>query len=127
MTRYDPMKPLDHEAWKELGETEQFELVERFHKKIRAQTGNARLHATIHVIVENQVALGDEIPVAAAFARLQREGLDRHDAIHAIGSKLIVHMQEVASGLRDGKGGDINAIYYRELAALTARTWREQG
>src|SRR5437016_9813537 len=40
------------------------------------------------VVVENQVALGDEIPVRRTLERLRAEGLDRHDAVHAAGSVL---------------------------------------
>ncbi len=39
-----------------------------------------------HVVVENQIALGDEIPVARNLHQLMAQGLDRHDAIHAIAS-----------------------------------------
>jgi hypothetical protein len=57
--------------------------------------------------------------VPATLARLMREGLDRHDAIHAIGSVLIGIIFDVATK-KAGAGGDINAKYGRELAALTA-------
>jgi len=46
------------------------------------------LHASIHVIVENQAALGDDTPVAGAIERLMAEDIDRHEAIHAVGSVL---------------------------------------
>jgi hypothetical protein len=49
---------------------------------------NDRIGATVHVIVENQVALGDAFPAKAVLIRLMNEGLDRHEAIHAIGSVL---------------------------------------
>ena len=39
-------------------------------------------------IVENQVALGDAFAARAVLLRLMAEGLDRHEAIHAIGSVL---------------------------------------
>jgi hypothetical protein len=48
-----------------------------------------RAHAANHVIVENQLAMGDATVVPATLARLMQEGLDRHDAIHAIGSVLV--------------------------------------
>jgi hypothetical protein len=39
-----------------------------------------------HVVVENQVALGEATSVPEALDRLINEGLDRHDAVHAVGS-----------------------------------------
>ena len=77
-----------------------------------------------HVVVENQVALGEATSVSEALDRLINEGLDRHDAVHAIGSVLMriifdaVHERDSAS--------DINAKYRQELATLTAANWRSQ-
>ena len=53
--------------------------------------------------------------------RLIGEGLERHDAIHAIGSILAEQM----AGLRAGRceDADIKEAYYLRLAALTAKGW----
>jgi hypothetical protein len=67
-------------------------LVVDYHRRTRVKLPNQRLHAAIHVAVENQIAMGDELPVHGVLDRLQAEGLDRHDAIHAIGSALAEHM-----------------------------------
>ena len=81
-----------------------------------------RLHATIHVIVENQVALGDEIPVRRTLERLRAEGLDRHDAVHAVGSVVAKRIYEL---LKEGlPTGDPNEPYWAELENLTAEGWR---
>jgi hypothetical protein len=51
-----------------------------------------------------------------------KEGLDRHEAVHAMGSvlseKLFVVMSE-----QDAKG-DLNADYVEKLKSLTAESWR---
>ena len=78
----------------------------------------------IHVVVENQVALGDATLVTATLDRLMGEGLDRHEAVHAIGSILMSIVFDVVSEADDG--GDINAKYSRALATLTAAGWRSQ-
>ncbi|MGY4511289.1 hypothetical protein [Bradyrhizobium sp. USDA 3650] len=46
------------------------------------------MHAVIHAVVESQIA-DRELPVRAAAQRLMSEGLDRHEAIHAIRSVLV--------------------------------------
>ena len=51
--------------------------------------------------------------VPATLARLMREGLERHDAIHAVGSVLLGIFK------KPGKNVDINAEYGRELVELT--------
>jgi hypothetical protein len=80
-----------------------------YHKRAKQPFSESeRLHAAAHVIVENQAALGDATVVPATLDRLMREGLDRHDAIHAIA---YVHRDQ---------DPDINAAYGRELAELTA-------
>ena len=77
-----------------------------------------------HVVVENQVALGDATPVPATLDRLMDEGLDRHEAVHAIGSILMSIVFDVVSEADDG--GDINAKYSRALGTLTAAGWRSK-
>jgi len=83
------------------------------------------MHGVAHVIVENQVAAGDATVVPVTLARLMREGLDRHDAIRAIGSVLMGVVFDVITKKLD-TGVDINARYGRELAKLTAASWRAQ-
>ena len=45
------------------------------------------MHASIHVVVQNQLALGVDV-VSSTFDRLMCQGLDRHETIHAIGAVL---------------------------------------
>jgi hypothetical protein len=77
-----------------------------------------------HVVVENQVALGEATPVPTTLDRLMDEGLDRHEAIHAIGSILMSIIFDAVRNTDDGD--DINEKYSRELAKLTAAGWRSQ-
>jgi hypothetical protein len=58
-----------------------------YHRRNRLPMGQSvKLHRVAHVVVENQVALGDPPAVREALARLMGEGLDRHNALHAVGS-----------------------------------------
>jgi SH3-like domain-containing protein len=111
--RYDPDRSVVAEEWSQLGEGEQIELVAEYHRLARIRLPNLRLHAGLHVTVENQVLLGDETPVAAALQRLIGEGLDRHDAIHAIASVLSGVMYDAATRK---EAGDLEAAYYSEVA-----------
>ena len=92
------------------------------HDRARVRLPNPQLHAVLHLVVENQVALGAEIPVAAALRRLVGEGLARHDALHAIGSVLAEHM---FGALKAGPQGEVdNQAYYAALQKLSAKRWR---
>jgi hypothetical protein len=124
MTKYDPHKITDPQAWNELDEAERMLLVEQYHKRKRSRLPNRRFHAIIHVAVENQVSMGDELTVAETLDRLISEGLDRHDAIHAIGSVLAEHLH----GVMGGKTRDLtHSQYFAGLKDMTAAKWRAMG
>jgi hypothetical protein len=127
MTRYDPLIPPDPEQWSALGEQEQIDLVADYHRHARLRAPNANAHAVIHVVVERQFALGDEIPVRRTVQRLMSEGLDRHEAIHAVGSVLTGHIHDLVRRGELKADEDPNTAYYAALAALTAEEWLRSG
>ncbi len=119
---YDPESAPDPEAWLELNEPERIELVRRFHALTQETSGGPETHAIVHVSVETQLAEGH--PAArAAMARLLEEGLDRHEALHAIGS---VVAGEIFHVLKSGRSHDPVA-YAKKLSVLTAAVWRSGG
>ena len=121
MEQYDPDRDLAADEWLDLDEQERMMLVEDYHRRYRIRMPNVEAHAVVHAIVENQLALGEPV-VVATFARLRREGLDRHDAIHAIGSVLSAHLHSL---LRDLHGQDQpNERYHEALSKLSASKWR---
>src|SRR4051794_28901704 len=105
--RYDADDKPRPQTWLELDETERVGLVVDYHRRAGVQLDSLELHAVTHVVVENQVALGDATAVPATLSRLMDEGLDRHEAIHAIGSVLMDIVFDVVREADDG--GDINA------------------
>jgi hypothetical protein len=123
MKIYDPLKLPKPEEWQSMDEQERLELVESFHRRARIQLPNAKVHAVIHVIVENQIALGDETPVRRTVQRLMSEGLDRHESIHAVGSVLIGHLSDLLGRPEAETDVDPNRPYYAALAQLTAKGW----
>lgn len=125
MERYDPEVSPDPEGWLALDEMERELLVEQYHRDARVKLPKRarRLHATIHTVVENQLALEDQAIVRDTLNRLMSDGLSRHDAIHAIGSVLAGHIYN----LLDTKvvPTDPHASYYAKLQELTAEKWRD--
>ena len=121
--RYDPHEHIIADAWLALDESERKRLVERYHRRHQIRLPNETVHALIHVIVENQVALGDTFAARAVLLRLMAEGLDRHEAIHAIGSVLA---EQLFAALREEGGADPNAQYVEKLNRLTAESWRKR-
>ena len=117
--KYDPDHAPDPRAWLGADELDLIDLVERWHDGARIRMPNPRAHAAVHVMVENQAAMADETPVAAAVARLMGQGLSRHDALHAVGSVLLSHMNTAAATnipiSRDA--------YFADVRALTVESW----
>ncbi|MDA1325326.1 MAG: DUF1841 family protein [Proteobacteria bacterium] len=123
MDTYDPLVAPDPDEWLSLDEQERLILVEDHHSEAGVELPNEMLHAVLHSIVENQVAEGDEIPIGATLDRLVAEGLDRHEAIHAIGGVLAEFMFDLIGGGEPAADG--NEKYYRQLEILTAAGWLE--
>jgi len=124
ITKYDPLHAPDPDKWLALDESERIGLVLEYHTQAEEEMPNVHLHSTIHVVVENQIALGDEYPIQKSLNRLVQEGLDRHDAIHAIGSVLIKYIWEVRNG--ENISEDFSKDYFEEVNQLTAQTWFEE-
>ena len=119
---YDPDQSVPSADWLGTDEGERIERVAAYHRLKKTQLPNAQLHAVIHVVVENQIALGETV-VVETVARLQSEGLGRHDAIHAIGSVLATDLYEL---IKEGVEST-DATYERYLQSLqqlTADGWR---
>jgi hypothetical protein len=122
MEHYDPLLAPDPAEWLATEEEQRIALVVNYHEGAQVKLPNQRLHAAIHVIVENQIAIGDELPVRHVLDRLQSEGLDRHEAIHAIGSALAGHLSDLLN--TGSHKGEANEAYWTELSRITAEGWR---
>jgi hypothetical protein len=81
----------------------------------------AKAHAIFHVIVENQPRSATKSP-CGGLDRLMGEGLDRHEAIHAVASVLSGHVFDIARA--NPPRPDPNAAYFAALGKLTVETWR---
>jgi hypothetical protein len=122
--RYDPDLIPDPAGWLALDEDERIMLAEAYHRRAGIEVPNTKAHAVIHVIVENQVALGDELPVRRAIERLMTEGLDRHDAVHAVGSVLTAYLNDFLK--EDGPLPLKLDAYNEAVERLTAESWRAE-
>ena len=121
--RYNPHRDLDPERWLALDEHERVAAVKEYHRRHRIRLPSDEAHAVIHTIVENQVALGDAYRAKSVLLRLMAEGLDRHEAIHAIGSAL---SEQLFDALKHrNQQTDFAAEYLKRLDKLTAESWRK--
>lgn len=120
MDEYDALKAPDPKAWLATDEDERLALVQNYHRRIRVpRSPKQRPHAVIHVIVENQIA-DPSLPTHGHCERLVAEGLDRHEAVHALGS--VIAEQVVDAARNTMKPQD---EYWRKMALLTARGWQQ--
>ncbi len=124
MQEYDPKKTPNPKEWLALDEWERTNLIVDYHDSADVELPNPQLHAICHSIVENQIAMGEKVP-ARTLRRLMKEGLDRHEAIHAVGSVLVEQIYNTMTG--SSSSVDINERYVRKLESLTAEGWLNSG
>lgn len=120
---YDPDRAPDPATWLALDEQERQLHVRLAHARAGEDVPDRRgaLHASMHAVVENQIAQGEPAETAATVARLQREGLGRHDAVHAVAGVFAAEMHDLLTSEREY---DENR-YVAALRALTADAWLE--
>ncbi len=123
MEKYNPLEAPPREEWLELDEATRIDLVRDYHDATDDELEDDRqqLHAVIHAVVENQIALSVE-PVPGTIARLRRQGLNRHEALHAVGSVLA---QGLVSAMQGGGDEFHPRQYRRRLVKLTAKRWKK--
>jgi len=121
---YDPSKTPNAEEWLALEESERLDLVRDYHRRKKIRIPRPDAHAAVHVIIENQLAEGLS-DVTATLARLQSEGLDRHEAVHALGSVLMEHARNLMN--ESSSAEDSTESYLTALKELTADSWRSSG
>jgi hypothetical protein len=123
MEAYNPERGPEPESWLELDEQERILLIETWHRVARIKLPNVTAHAALHVIVENQIALDLE-PVVRAMDRLRKQGLTRHDAIHAIGSVVAENLFGILKADQNDDAAASQARYNAAVERLTAVSWR---
>ena len=125
MERYDPELIQNAKEWLALDEGERALLVEQYHRDARIDLPKRarRIHAMIHTVVENQLALDDQTIVRETLERLTQDGLTRHQAVHAIGSVLVEYVHDLLHAKMPSSTG--HAPYYAALQQLTPEKWRD--
>ena len=121
---YDPAVAPDPEQWLALGEQERLDLVSDYHRRAGVSPPREGLHAALHVGVENQIAVGDELPVRRVVDRLMAEGLDRHQAVHAVGSVLL---EQLIEAMKDPEAKAVShEVYNAAVEQLTVESLRRE-
>jgi hypothetical protein len=124
-TSYNPASAPDPAAWLAEPEQERVRSVSTFHMVNRLNAGNAKAHAAVHVIVENQVAMGIG-PTVRAMARLQSQGLSRHDALHAVGAVVSSYMFASMHAPQEADSASLQSQINAALVRLDADAWRRE-
>jgi len=75
---------------------------------------NPILHVTIHMTIENQLAIGQPPETGQAVEVLMQQGLSRHEAIHRVGTVLA---EEIYGVLKDNRPFD-ESEFTRKLKQL---------
>jgi len=121
MNDYDPDQSPNPEEWLALDEQIRIGLVEKYHRQAHVELPNVTIHVAFHGIVENQLAENYE-PTVRAMARLTKEGLTRHEAVHAIASVVAEHIHDLSNAKADSESS--KAVFAAAVERLTAGAWR---
>jgi hypothetical protein len=125
MRKYDPDRTPDSAQWLALDEQLRIGLVESYHRAAQIELPNVTAHAAFHAIVENQIA-EQHLPVIRAMKRLAKQGLSRHDSIHAIAWILAGCFHEVMTSNTSATPPNVSARYDAAIERLDAATWLSQ-
>jgi len=122
MKEYDALIEPESEKWLKLSEENRIAIIESYvrnHEKTIEEEAFL-LHSSIHMVVENQLAENIE-STKEAYNRLLRQGLNRHEAIHAIGA---VVTEDIYDMLKNKKTFN-HEKYKNRLRKLTAKKWKK--
>ncbi len=122
MTAYDPAIAPDAAEWLTMEQPARIAAVAEFHRvnRIEIPRKDRVMHSAVHAIVETQIASNDPPEVGAAMTRLTAAGMDRHEALHALGATLARHMFALSRD-EDASAGE-HAKYREAVAALSFRS-----
>ncbi len=128
ITTYDPMQAQDAAAWLDTPPEERVRLVTEYHAAAGMSGTGLRVHCGLHVTVENQIAQRDPPETAEKLRQLMAQGLDRHQAVHAIASVVLAHMRKMIGRTADRPGREaLAATYVSGLKRMNARKWLKSG
>ena len=125
MDTYNPDKKMNPETWLALDEDEQQELIEEYVLTEELDLGDDvsfTLHAAAHTLVETQLAM-DEKDTVDAYDRLIRQGLKRHETIHALAAVIFEGVHQSMQENMNEPGADLTIRYKSRLRKLTAKKW----
>ncbi|MBI5509545.1 MAG: DUF1841 family protein [Deltaproteobacteria bacterium] len=118
---YDAQQGPDADLWRILEEEERLRAVVEHHRQLKgahARLESIQAHAAMHVAVENQLADDQPLAVRVTMRRLVDGGLNRHEAVHAVGAVTARHLLAILQK----KGTWDEAAYIRDLNALAAES-----
>lgn len=121
--RYDPCVDPDAVQWLRLSEDARIEAVLEWHAR-EPPSGNPRLHAVAHVVVENILAEGELAVATTKLQELLADGLDRHAAVHAMCTavlSVIMEVQSAPEGTMTPR--EVEALQASRLSEVTAASW----
>jgi len=105
MDDYTPDEAPDPAAWMTLDERARIELALRAHNgrfpdPLHTADANPMMHASLHGVIETQIASNTPPATGEALAQLSAAGMKRHAAIHALMQVLVQFIAQLGDGGR---------------------------
>lgn len=123
-TYYDPDNAPDPTEWRALEVQERIRVVVAYHSTAKKDTKKPKVHALLHVNVENML-LQARGPATRAMSRLMEEGLTRHQAIHALATVWLVYPVDSWSGDTSQSPREKQAAFNHAMENLSIDEWEK--
>ncbi len=127
---HDPSVAPNPSAWLALDEISRGDQMREWHAAhpnpaLHGAIPNPDLHASVHAVIETQIAENDPPVVAQTVDRLTAEGVNRHAVVHAIMDALVMQMHaSMTSGAEFDVAAYAMALSRMEGADIVARGLR---
>lgn len=123
-TYYDPDNAPDPTEWRALEVQERIRVVVAYHSIAKKNTKKPKVHALLHVNVEN-LLLQARGPATRAMSRLMKEGLTRHQAIHALATVWLAYPVDSWSGNTSQSPQEKQVAFNHAMENLSIDAWEK--
>ena len=121
-TNYDPDLDPDPSTWRSIDAHDRVRLVMSHHAQNRISVSDSRMHALLHVNIENMLLQGKG-PVTRALEKLRAEGHPRHKAIHILATVWLAYPVGSIGGSANLTHQEQQLAFNAAMETITGEGW----
>ncbi|RLJ39053.1 hypothetical protein C8C98_2787 [Acidovorax sp. 106] len=121
-TTYDPDFDPDPSTWRSIDAHDRVRLVISHHAQNRISVSDNRMHALLHVNIENMLLQGKG-PVTRALEKLRAEGHPRHKVIHILATVWLAYPVGSIGGSANLTHQEQQLAFNAAMETITGEGW----